>query len=340
MKHYLLRIFLLACSTTQLICFVDVVSSQLLLENINWEIKNYSSQDSIIITNKDINKNIKPKRGEDAFRILISSSAGLLVGFFSGKSLAKIGYYSFNDGIRGAVIGASILPMVTYEIFKYKRMKYAKKELQKKYSTYFIIDKTNYEFGLYFTIGLNKTYVSEDNFESVNGFVFNISKKWNCFKNFKLLGKVDYMERKFLLLNKKINSYPNDMLFTEDINFFLKFIDVSFLPGFEVPIHQGIKMNLFIGPSFSVPIYNQNRIIIKSKERVNNKTDFSYDYTVDVEAGPVLPYLNYSICSQVLYKKLIIEAQYKKSNHAHEIIKEYVDQFKIKSFSVSFDLKL
>lgn len=192
---------------------------------------------------------------------------GALWGFMVGAVISR----DFPDGIKGGVMGLSIGPFLTYEMFAAKRG--IKNPLHK----------------FYVKTGGNLTLTNYSDSKIETGYSIGIGRHYHLSDRFGLRGEVSFALRQFLLPSQKINYayYFKRVVKCYDINFSVGYINTSILLNYKMFSRQKLNFYLALGPSLSLAVHDATKFHFLREEE--NPDDFDFSYIMD-EPGPLFGY--------------------------------------------------
>lgn len=104
--------------------------------------------------------------------------------------------------------------------------------------------------------GINYSTLRDSDSDFKLGYTFGIGKEWHVIKNASITSEINYTIRGGILKDKPIIGNLDDYqdIYSHDINVSVGYIDIPLLLKYSSPIKNDVYIQLYIGPSFSMPI--------------------------------------------------------------------------------------
>jgi hypothetical protein len=191
---------------------------------------------------------------------IIFAPTGAVFGAFWGFAVGAVISRDFQNSIKGGLIGLSIGPFLTYEMFAAKRG--IKNPLHK----------------FYVKTGGNLTLTNYDDSQIMPDFSIGIGRLYHLRKGIGLRGEISYGLRRFHLPAQKISYayYFDQVVKTYDIDFSVGYINTSILLNFKMFNLKKLNFHIALGPSLSLAVRDDTKFHFIREEDNPDDYDFSY----------------------------------------------------------------
>lgn len=254
--------------------------------------------------------------------VAFGALAGGIIGGLIGDSQAYMGEYT--DIARGVLIGASILPFLTYEhSAKNKGVRYP-------LNTWYAV------------FGSNATF---SNYEAANlrlGYSLGIGRNYHLSNHFFLQGEAILNERRFFLPLQRIHygTFGTNQLWHGDIDFSVAYVDVAVLMKIRVFTLDKTGLSLALGPAMSVQVLEKTDYNIRQREEVVSGTLVEYDFGyIDDEPGSTLPFFGIVSAIELEAGKLLLKASLNRALFASNQIFPLVNATQLHTLMFSLGCK-
>lgn len=252
---------------------------------------------------------------------IIFAPTGVVFGAFWGFAVGAVISRDFPDGIKGGVMGLSIGPFLTYEMFAATRG--VKNPLHKFYiKTGGVLTLTNY-----------------DDSHIRPGYSIGMGRHYHLSDRFGLRGDVSYALRQFLLPSQKISYayYFKRVVKCYDINFSVGYINTSILLHFKMFSHQKLSFWLALGPSLSLAVRDDTKFHFLREEE--NPDDFDFSYIMD-EPGVLFGYPAMAYQLELQRGKWIWQLGFHHSVYDTDEIYPLISKTRMRTFELSIGYKM
>jgi len=251
--------------------------------------------------------------------VFLGALAGGIIGGLIGDSQTYNGEYT--DIARGVLIGASILPFLTYEHWaKNKGVRYP-------LNTWYAV------------FGSNTTF---SNYEAANrrlGYSLGIGRNYHLSNSVYLQGEAIFNERRFFLPLQRIryNTGATNQLWRSDVDFAVAYVDVAVMTKVRVLTFDKAGISLSLGPAMSVQVFEKTDYNIRQRENVVSGSPVEYDFGyIDDEPGPTSPFAGLVTAIELEAGKLLLKASLNRALHTSNQIFPLVNETKLHTLTFSF----
>ena len=114
----------------------------------------------------------------------------------------------------------------------------------------------NAQSGYMLKAGVNYSTLRNSDADFKRGYIFGIGKDWHVIKNASLTGEINYTTKGGILKDKPIIGNLDDYqdVYSHDIHISVGYIDIALLLKYSSQITNDMYIQLYIGPSFSMPV--------------------------------------------------------------------------------------
>lgn len=184
----------------------------------------------------------------------------------------------------------------------------------------------NAQSGFALKVGVNYSTLRNSDADFKRGYTFGIGKDWNIIKKVTIGSEIDYTTRGGLFNDKPIMGelyFPHDV-YSNDIHIVVGYIEIPVLFKYLFPLRENITIQLYTGPSFSLPILDysdtkDSKFLFyydpNDPDKDDKIKDIEYYWMQDsgFYSKFNLDYVyNWGVCLN--WSKLIIELQYSRAN--------------------------
>ena len=202
---------------------------------------------------------------EKAISIASGFALGIIVGGLVGSKVLSEENGLGSNILRGAILGATILPVAQYELTLRRPD----------------IPSQRNRFGLY--LGGQLPYTNHSNSSPELSYTIGINRVYNVSEKSDMLYTINYGRKKIVMPDTKVlyNNYWADDVPSEirhyDVNYSVAYIDVGLIHQYHL-IYSKCRLSLGVGLMASVQISNKTEFLLKETETPAVISDNDYDF--------------------------------------------------------------